>query len=115
MLILERETERFWSDTYCGRPIAILNRGSGWHIYLDHVLQHNIMFETAEKAIAWLEKRIDQDKVSNRGRKLSGSETRQVPIMRPARTRRSTRRPTMTRDAAIKNWAKHDWHANGCA
>jgi hypothetical protein len=51
MQILERETERFCSDTYGGRPIAILNRGSGWHVYLDHVLQHNMMFETAEEAI----------------------------------------------------------------
>jgi hypothetical protein len=91
MEILEQETEKFWSDTYCGRPIAILNQGSGWHVYLDHVLQHNMMFETADKAIAWLVKRINQGKVSDRDRKLSRSRcgTRQDPIMRPARTRRS--------------------------
>jgi hypothetical protein len=67
MQILKRETERFWSDTYCGRPIAILNRGSGWHVYLNHVLQHSMMFETAEEAIVWLMKRIEQGKVSNKG------------------------------------------------
>jgi hypothetical protein len=91
MLILEQETENFWSDTYCGRPIAILNRGSGWHVYLDHVLLHNMMFESAEKAVAWLVNRIDQDNVLNRGPTLNRTrcETRQVPIMRAARRRRS--------------------------
>lgn len=50
----------FWSDVYCGRPIAILNRDGRWHVYLDHVLQHNIVFATAEQAIDWLVARIDQ-------------------------------------------------------
>ena len=50
----------FWSDIYEGRPVAILNRYGRWHVYLDHVLQHNVVFATAENAVAWLTERIDQ-------------------------------------------------------
>ena len=34
----------FWSDVYCGRPIAILNHYGRLHVYLDHILQHNVVF-----------------------------------------------------------------------
>ena len=54
------DDEEFLSDVYCGRPIATLNRYGRWHVYLDHVLQHNVMFATAENAIAWLTDRVDQ-------------------------------------------------------
>jgi hypothetical protein len=47
-------------DIYEGRPVAILNRYGHWHVYLDHVLQHNVVFATAENAVAWLTERIDQ-------------------------------------------------------
>jgi hypothetical protein len=50
----------FWSDVYCGRPIAIFHRYGRWHVYLDHVLQHNVVFATGKDALAWLVKRIDQ-------------------------------------------------------
>lgn len=50
----------FWSDVYEGRPVAILNRFGRWHVYLDHVLQHNVVFASAENAVAWLTDRIDQ-------------------------------------------------------
>jgi hypothetical protein len=50
----------FWSDVYEGRPVAILNRYGRWHVYLDHVLQHNVVFATADDAVAWLTDRIDQ-------------------------------------------------------
>ena len=50
----------FWSDVYGGRPVAILNRHGRWHVYLDHILQHSVVFATAENAIAWLMERIDQ-------------------------------------------------------
>lgn len=36
-----------------------LNRGNGWLVYLDHVLQHNKLFATAEAAVSWLRCRID--------------------------------------------------------
>jgi hypothetical protein len=49
-----------WSDIYEGTPVAILNRYGRWHVYLDHVLQHNVVFATAENAVAWLTERIDQ-------------------------------------------------------
>jgi hypothetical protein len=53
------ETEEFWSDSYRGHSIATLNRGNGWLVYLDHVLQHNKLFATAEAAVAWLRRQID--------------------------------------------------------
>jgi hypothetical protein len=53
------ETE-FWSDIYEGRPVAILNRHGRWHVYLDHVLQHNVVFASAQNAVTWLTDRIDQ-------------------------------------------------------
>jgi hypothetical protein len=53
------QTEEFWSDSYRGHTIATLNRGNGWLVYLDHVLQHNKLFATAEAAVAWLRRQID--------------------------------------------------------
>jgi hypothetical protein len=53
------ETDGFWSDSYRGHTIATLNRGNGWLVYLDHVLQHNKLFATAETALAWLRRQID--------------------------------------------------------
>ena len=49
----------FWSDVYNGRPIAVVHRYGCWHVYLDHVFQHNLVFATGEQAIAWLVQRID--------------------------------------------------------
>ena len=49
----------FWSDSYRGHTIATLNHGRGWLVYLDHVLQHNKLFETAEAAAAWLRQQVD--------------------------------------------------------
>lgn len=50
----------FWSDVYSGRPIAILNHYGRLHVYLDHVLQHNVVFADREDALAWLIQRIGQ-------------------------------------------------------
>jgi hypothetical protein len=50
----------FWADTYNGRSIAIFHRYGKWHAYLDHVLQHNMLFATPEDAIVWLTERVDQ-------------------------------------------------------
>ena len=55
----DEEDLNFQSTTYLGRPIAILNRDGRWHVYLDHILQHNVVFATAENAIAWLIERVD--------------------------------------------------------
>lgn len=52
-------SQEFWSDNYRGHSIATLNRGSGWMVYLDHVLQHNKLFASAEAAAAWLKQRVD--------------------------------------------------------
>jgi len=52
--------QQFMSDVYRDRPIAILHRYGRWHVYLDHVLQHNVVFATAEQAVAWLMARVDQ-------------------------------------------------------
>jgi hypothetical protein len=56
----QADEPEFWSDIYSGRPIAIFHRHGRWLVYLDHVLQHNVVFATAEHAIAWLTERIDQ-------------------------------------------------------
>lgn len=55
------DVENFWSGSYRGRSIAILNQRSGWLVYLDHVLQHNMLFASADAAVAWLQRRVDQD------------------------------------------------------
>jgi bifunctional pyridoxal-dependent enzyme with beta-cystathionase and maltose regulon repressor activities len=49
----------FWSDSYRGHTIAALSHGKGWLAYLDHVLQHNRLFVTAEAAATWLRRQID--------------------------------------------------------
>jgi hypothetical protein len=49
----------FWSDVYSGRPIAILNHYGRLHVYLDHILQHNVVFAAREDALAWLIQRIE--------------------------------------------------------
>ena len=56
---MHSQTKEFWSDNYRGHSIATLNHGSGWLVYLDHVLQHNKLFATAETAVAWLRKQVD--------------------------------------------------------
>ena len=56
--------EDFWSDIYRGRNIAILNRGGSWLVYLDHVMQHRLLFDTAESAVRWLRHQVDQSRSS---------------------------------------------------
>jgi len=53
------QTDAFWSDSYRGHAIATLNHGKGWLVYLDHVLQHGMLFVTADAAVNWLRRRID--------------------------------------------------------
>jgi hypothetical protein len=53
--------EDFWSDIYRGRNIAILNRGGSWLVYLDHVMQQRLLFDTAESAVRWLRRQVDQN------------------------------------------------------
>jgi hypothetical protein len=53
------QADSFWSDSYRGHSIATLNRGSGWLVYLDHVLQHNKLFATADAAVTWLRQQVD--------------------------------------------------------
>lgn len=52
--------DSFWSDSYRGHNIATLNHGSGWLVYLDHVLQHDKLFATAEAAVMWLRNQVDR-------------------------------------------------------
>lgn len=65
-MYMPRESDEFWSDSYRGHAIATLNRGNGWLVYLDHVLQHNKLFVTAEAAVAWLRRQIDAAAVPSR-------------------------------------------------
>jgi hypothetical protein len=50
----------FWSAIHSGRAIAILNHYGRLHVYLDHILQHNVVFAEREDALAWLIQRIEQ-------------------------------------------------------
>jgi hypothetical protein len=51
----------FWSAVYSGRAIAILNHYGRLHVYLDHILQHNVVFAEPQDALAWLIQRIKQE------------------------------------------------------
>jgi hypothetical protein len=61
----------FWSGVYHGRPISVLKRDGGWHVYLDHVLQHNTVFATEGYARKWLIKLINQQRVRGDRRALA--------------------------------------------
>jgi hypothetical protein len=50
------EAEDFWSDTYRGRVIAIL----------DHVLQPRMQFDSAEAAVNWLQRKVDRPTARSR-------------------------------------------------
>ena len=50
----------FWSGTYRGRHIAMLRSHSAWLVYLDRVILNHYCFETAEDAINWLRRRVDE-------------------------------------------------------
>jgi len=66
----------WWSDVYRGRAIAILNHYGRLHVYLDHILQHNVVFDSGEAALAWLRQRIDQGvpaRVTESGSQREGS------------------------------------------
>ena len=54
-----KETD-FWSTVHGGRPIAILNHYGRLHVYLDHILQHNVVFTERRHALAWLIQKIEQ-------------------------------------------------------
>ena len=58
------QSEEFWSDVYRGRPIAVLNRSGCWHVYLDHILQHNLVFATPEHGLRWLRTKVDKVSLS---------------------------------------------------
>lgn len=53
------QREPFISDTYRGHQIATLNHSGGWLVYLDHILQNRLKFATADAAIAWLRRQVE--------------------------------------------------------
>jgi len=55
----DRDKPEFWSDRYRDRPIAVLHRHGRWHVYLDHVFQHDLVFASGQHAVAWLMQRVD--------------------------------------------------------
>ena len=81
--------QEFWSASYCGRPIAILNRSGQWHVSLDHVLQHGVVFTTADQAVAWLMTSID-DEFFDRVRGSHGRNDQQCPLCDNVHQERST-------------------------
>ncbi len=67
-------TDGFWSGSYRGHTIAILHHRDGWLVYLDHLLQHNMVFATADAAVAWLQGRIDRPSARTEPRAMWGRE-----------------------------------------
>ena len=55
----QQSEQEFLSDIYRGRTVATFNHHGRWLVYLDHVLQHNIAFTTAQEALSWLLSRVD--------------------------------------------------------
>lgn len=47
-----------WCGTLAGRAIAIAQVAGVWLVYIDHVLQGNARFQTAERAYQWACSRI---------------------------------------------------------
>jgi len=62
-MLATEQAKDFWSDTYRGHTIAVLNHGGRWLVYLDHVLQHRVLFETSEAAVNWLRCKIDRPRL----------------------------------------------------
>ena len=60
------DDQDFVAASYQGRPIAALNHYGRWHVYLDHVFQHQVVFATMDDALAWLRHRIDQRRTPER-------------------------------------------------
>lgn len=52
--------EGFWAGRYHGRSIAVFNHSGGWLVYIDHVLQPRMLFDSAEAAVSWLQRKIDR-------------------------------------------------------
>jgi hypothetical protein len=59
------EQTDFWSDVYRGKTIAILNHYGRLYVYLDHMLQHHVVFADRVDARAWLTRRIDEEVVKD--------------------------------------------------
>ena len=72
--------ENFWSGTYRGHTIAILNHRGRWLVYLDHAMQHNMLFDTADAAVAWLQHRIDRTGVRTGRAVLEGAFPRRPTL-----------------------------------
>jgi hypothetical protein len=64
---------------YRGRTIAILNHYGRLYVYLDHILQHNVVFTSRTDALGWLMQRIDQPRLAPRKHLRCG-----FPSARPA-------------------------------
>lgn len=64
---LETSASTFWSATYRGREIATHRHIRGWLVYIDRIMQENMLFGTAEDAAGWLHRRIDTVAAHARG------------------------------------------------
>jgi hypothetical protein len=49
----------FRSGEYRGRQIALLRHHRIWRVFLDQRLQEPFVFETAEEATTWLQRKIE--------------------------------------------------------
>jgi hypothetical protein len=60
METLTEGPQGFWSGTYLGRHIAMLQHHGAWRVYLDQMFQDSSRFETAEEAVVWLRRQIEE-------------------------------------------------------
>ena len=73
LYLAQTKSPDFLSETYHGRQIAAYRHSQGWLVYLDRVMQQNRQFATAEDAVKWLRRKIDDrdfdERVVNFGRR----------------------------------------------
>jgi len=59
MSLLNTRAGDFRSGEYRGRQIALLRHHRIWRVYLDQKLLEPVVFETAEEATTWLQRKIE--------------------------------------------------------
>ncbi|HWB46998.1 MAG TPA: hypothetical protein VG900_16310 [Hyphomicrobiaceae bacterium] len=91
--------EEFWSETYRGHHIAVLSRGDGWLVYLDHILQHGLLFATREQAVAWLRRKVDTQSGRRADALKQGAWRAETQVSR--RTVADDRRPSAPLEPAL--------------
>lgn len=54
------ESVEFWSTSYRGQDIAVQRHYRGWLVYLNKVMQQDMLFDDAREAARWLRRKVDE-------------------------------------------------------